>query len=149
MFNLGDFKAGSIITLQFVTSDADGSPIGWDSWGATRIFRGVETDNVVSDSNAAVTNFEDIVDDITELTGQHAIQIDTSQDSSFFAKGNDYHVSVGGTVDGVAVRAIVGTFSIENRSMEEIKGSGFDSATDSLNDIKDAISTNSPPGLRD
>lgn len=150
MFYLGDFKAGSVITLQFITSDADGHNVSWDTWGATRVYRGIETDNIITDTSDAITNFEDILDDGgSPSLGHQAIEIDTSEEPSFFAAGFDYHISVGGSVDSTNVRAVVGMFSIENRSLQEIKGTGFDSATDSLNDIRDAISTENPPRLED
>ncbi len=64
--------------------------------------------------------------DFDSITGSHMIKIDTNDNTvaAFWVTGSDYFVRIEGTtVDGGAINAVVGHFSIENRIMR-----GTDSA---------------------
>lgn len=57
--------------------------------------------------------------DFDSITGSHMIKVDTSNDTvaGFWVAGHDYFVRVEGTtVDAATINAVVGHFSIENRS---------------------------------
>jgi hypothetical protein len=66
-------------------------------------------------SSAGITDSEDF----DGLTGLNHVNIDLSNnsDAGFYAAGNDYMVVIeGATIDGKVINAVIGHFSIENRS---------------------------------
>jgi hypothetical protein len=108
---IGDFIFGATsITLPIETHKADGTPITLAGSPAVSVYK----DNGAAQSTTGVT----LNVDFDSLTGSHLVVIDSSQDASFYASGHDFHVKItAGTVDGISVvGAVIGSFSIENRS---------------------------------
>ena len=87
---------GSTVLHQFNTRDKDGNPITFAGSPTLAVRKNVET----------LTNTDGLtlVIDSGSVIGLHTLNIDTSQNSSFYATGNDFFVIVtAGTVDGNSV----------------------------------------------
>jgi len=87
---------GSTVSHQFNTRDKDGNPITFAGSPTLAVRKNVET----------LTNTDGLtlVIDSGSVIGLHTLNIDTSQNSSFYATGNDFFVIVtAGTVDGNSV----------------------------------------------
>lgn len=108
MSYIGDFVADATVRFMWDTSSAAGASITRATDGTVSVYK----DGGVTQSVAGVTDTEDF----DGLTGVHLCIIDTSADA-FYATGSDYSVVLSAaTIDGQVVNAVLGQFSIENRS---------------------------------
>jgi hypothetical protein len=142
---LGDFVEDETIRLDFTTNDSRGGAVApSDAFEAADL-------KIYKDGNAAqktTTNGIIMTSPFDSIIGLHHVDIDTSNntgDIGFWATGSDYKVVLtpDETVDGQTVVAVIAEFSIENRSgaalasaLAAIQGTGFDTNTDSLKQIK-------------
>lgn len=96
--------AGSVIYGTFNTHKADGTPITLAGSPALSVYKNNGTTEDLGDITLNV-NFDGV-------TGLHQFTIDTSIDSTFYATGNTYFVTIdAGTVDSIsAVGAVVYAF---------------------------------------
>lgn len=127
----GDIAVGATAYGSFNTRDTDGAPITLAGTPAISIYKNMDDTQDVSGVTLAV--------DDDSLTGFHRWSVDTSQDGTFFAAGNDFFVVLtAGTVDSVSVvGVVVGHFSIANRPVQSI-GAGVITAAAIANGAIDA-----------
>lgn len=105
---LGDYRAGQTVRFLWSTSGADGASITRATNGTISVYK----DNGVTQTTIGVTDTEDF----DALTGVHAVAIATTD--AFYVAGADYAVVLSAAViDGKAVNAVLGMFSIENRAL--------------------------------
>lgn len=119
MMYLGDIAEDVIVQVYFTTNDASGAAVAPSSAfeaADVKIFKdGSATEKTATDGLTMTSPFN-------STTGLHRLSIDTSDDTNdvgFWVTGSDYTVVLDPdeTVDGQAVVAVVGEFSIENRSV--------------------------------
>lgn len=158
---LGDFSQDSTIYLYLTTNDSSGGTVAPSGGSFTA------SDFFIHKNGSAVqkstTNGITVVSPFDSVTGVHSLTIDTSNDTGdtgFWNSGCDYSViaSPSGTVDSQIVASIVGTFSIQNRSVqsalnelttsmtsnkEEVLGSG-QATTSALSDQLSTINSINP-----
>lgn len=114
MSYLGDFRAGATIRHVWNTNGQDGASITRATNGTIQVYKDLGTTQDTGD----ITDTEDF--DL--LTGVHAISIDTSIDTAFYAEGHDYHIVLAGAViDGKTVNVCLASFSIANRLPSELR----------------------------
>jgi hypothetical protein len=115
---LGDFATGKTIHCLFTTNAADGSAVapstGFESADVILYKDGSATQRTSQAGWTMTSPFD-------AITGLHLLSIDTSDntDAGFYASGHDYTLVLSPdteTVDGKTVVAVIGRFSIENRS---------------------------------
>jgi len=112
---LGDYAAGGIIDFFWSTNAADGSSITRSAKGTVSVYR----DNSDAQTTTGVTDDKDF----DSVTGVHHCRISFDADEDFYVSGSDYAVVLsGGTIDGKTVNAVLGLFSIENRSQPALPG---------------------------
>ena len=127
MAYLGDFSEDETIYLMFNTVTA-GDPIS--SCTITNLLNTdvhIHKDDGLAQRNNAAGITVSV--DFDGITGSHMIKIDTNDDTvaGFWVSGSDYFVRVEGTtVDGATINAVVGHFSIENRSVEDVASDVWD-----------------------
>jgi hypothetical protein len=117
---LGDFKEDGDVFFKFTTrAFATGIPTVLANTPVLSVF----IDENTTGKTTAETYF-DLDVSLGSIVGYNNVRIDLSGDA-FFATGGDYSVVITtGTVDSVSVVGeVVGTFSIENRSMGQPVGS--------------------------
>lgn len=107
---VGDFLAASSVALGFNTVSTAGVPTTLAGTPTVAVYKNSST----TESTSGVT----LTVDFDSRTGSHIVVIDTSSDGTFYAAGSDFRVELtAGTVGGTSVvGAIVGTFSIQNRT---------------------------------
>jgi hypothetical protein len=105
---LGDFEAAAIVYAYFNTRTAAGAPITLAGSPAASVYK--------SDNTTQTTTGVTLSVDFDSRTGLHVVKVDTAD--AFYATGTDFHIVLtAGTVDSIsAVGAVVGGFSIENRT---------------------------------
>jgi hypothetical protein len=109
MIDLGDRRAGVTLRFPFNTNAIAGESITIATNGTPQVYK----DGGVTESTTGVS----LVEDFDGLTGVHFIVVDTSADGTFYSEGSDFTVILSGaTVDGKAINAWVGTFSLANRA---------------------------------
>lgn len=113
----GDYPASASVRLPFNTNAAAGSRVDPNNTFETSdvfIYKDGGATERTSAAGLVITSPFD------SKTGSHMLTIDTSDntDAGFYASGHDYSVLLypDETVDGLAVGAWLGSFSIENRS---------------------------------
>ena len=116
---IGDFAEDATVYVYFTTSDSAGGAVAPSS-----VFEAVDV-KIFKDGSAAekaTNNGLVMTSSFNSTTGLHRLVIDTSDntgDAGFWVTGFDYTVILDPsdeTVDGETVVAVIGTFSIENRS---------------------------------
>lgn len=120
---LGDFSAGQLVYAPWSTQSGVGASITRATDGTVSVYK----DNNGTQSVAGVTDDEDF----DSITGIHMVIIDTGADA-FYEAGHDYTIVLtGAVIDGETVNAILGTFSIENRTAQ-VQGDALLTAVDAL-----------------
>ena len=107
---VGDFKAGTSFNKKFTTVDSTGAPVSFT--GSPTVVAYKNNDTTESSSGITLTtNFD-------SRTGLHNIQVDLSQNTSFYISGSDFDlVMTAGTAGGVGVVGYIpASFSVEHRS---------------------------------
>lgn len=108
MMYLGDYNEDGLVDFKWSTNDSPGGSITRATNGTVSVYKA----NSTTQSTAGITDTEDF----DSLTGVHHCRIDLSADA-FYAIGNDYQVVLSAaTIDGQTVNAVIGHFSIENRT---------------------------------
>lgn len=108
---IGDFKVGQDIVIFFSTNDKDGGAVDPTITASDiKVYKdGDSTSEISVDADEFGENFD-------SLTGIHRIILDVSDHSSFYVAGHDFVVVLtDSTIDSETVRAVLATFSIENR----------------------------------
>ena len=106
---LGDFAAGATVRFGFNTHAIAGESITIATDGAINVYKNGDT----TQSVAGVT----FTENFDGNTGAHLVTIVTSD--GFYTAGADYMVMLSGaTIDGKAVNAWIGHFSIANRPVQ-------------------------------
>lgn len=107
---IGDFPVGQDIVIFFTTNDKDGGFFDPNiTSGCIRIYKdGSWSDEIVVDD-------DELTENVDSLTGVHRIILDVSDHSDFYTSGSDFSLIMTAIVDTEAVRAELGSFSIENR----------------------------------
>ena len=123
----GDFKDGDAVNIYFSTSSQAGAASTLSS-GSVVIYK----DGTANDSTSGAT----LTANVGSLTGFNRVVINTSSDSTYYAKGSSFAVVVAGTVDSQSVRGVVGSFSIQGRT-----GAGGRQTTQELGSIKQSTAT--------
>lgn len=112
MRDLGDRKEDSIIYFHWSANDKQGAAVNRTTNGTISVYKG---DNPTQ-STAGITDTANF----NSVTGLNMCKIDTSADV-FYAIGNDYSVVLSGAViDGESVNSVLATFSIENRTANQL-----------------------------
>lgn len=106
---LGDFAAGATVHHIWSTQGADGASITRAVNGTISVYK----NNGVTQSVSGITDTEDF----DALTGIHALNVDLSSDGTFYSAGANFSIVLSGaTIDGKSVNAVLGHFSISNRT---------------------------------
>lgn len=108
-YYLGDIAPGATITLTFNTNAAAGESATY-SGGTVEVYKNED----LTQSTAGVT----VSKDHDGKTGAHLVSVTTGD--AFYVAGNYHVMLIGATVDGKAVNAFIGSFSIANRPMQGI-----------------------------
>lgn len=111
--NYGDFAEDATVHIPFPSRDTLGAASAFDSTPTVTIYKNNSTTQKATTNGVTLSTSFDATD------GQNTVEIDTSNDTGdagFWATGNDYHVWLSGTIDGVSVVELIGHFSIENRT---------------------------------
>lgn len=110
MIDLGDRRAGVTLRFPFNTYAITGESITVGTNGTVKVYKnGVNTTEVTTGASFS--------EDFDGITGVHFAIIDTSQDGTFYAEGNDFQVMFqAATIDGKSINAWLGTFSLANRA---------------------------------
>lgn len=110
MSYVGDFRTNDVINDKFSTFNISS---GITSFSSTPIFTTYK-DNNTTESASGLT----VTIDFDSKIGLHHIQVDTSQNTSFFSSGSNFNVVIlAGTVSGLSLAGYeVLSFSISNRS---------------------------------
>ena len=123
MSYIGDFAEDATVYLQFTTNDRSGGAVA-----PSTAFEAADV--LIYKNNGATqktsTNGITMTSPFDSVTGLHALNIDTSNDtgdSGFWTTGSDYIcvLSPDETVDAQTVVSVIGSFSIQNRSTAAIK----------------------------
>jgi hypothetical protein len=136
MTYLGDFFPGATINHKFHTVNAALVPKTFV--GVAAVYK----DNSVTETVSGVV----LTADFDGITGVHNVRIDTSVTPSFFTAGSDFQIVALGTVDGVLFQGVVGSFSINNRSLQNripaalVGGTRMDSVAQLSSVAFDAVS---------
>jgi hypothetical protein len=112
---LGDFAVNTTVRFMWNAFAVAGQSITRAVNGSIRIYKNNSTTQRTS--AAGITDSEDF----DGLTGLMHVNIDLSNntDAGFYVTGADYMVVIEGTtIDGKVINAVIGEFSIENRSMQ-------------------------------
>lgn len=125
---VGDFAPSSLVVVAFTTvAAATGAATALSAAPSAAVYKLAQT----SGATAGVT----VVANFASATGSNVISIDTSQDATFYAAGNDYAVALtSGSVGGTAILGYqVGHFSLNNRGIRAnvIQVNGVAAATSS------------------
>lgn len=128
MSNFGDIQAGETVNAFFSTSNQAGAAATITS-GAAKIYKNGTT----SSSTTGVT----LTTDVDSETGFHRVTVTTSSDGSFYSVGSAFSIVVSGTVDSQSVRAVIGTFTVQNRT-----SAGPRYVSQDLGQIKQSTATN-------
>jgi hypothetical protein len=112
----GDLSLGQTIRIPFSTNTAEGTPITLAGSPSVAVYKDGGTTEDTDGVSLSV--------DFDGKTGSHRAIIDTSVDPTFFSSGSDFVVQLAaGTVDGTSVAgAVLGSFSIQNRTVASVKG---------------------------
>lgn len=103
----GDYAAGETINFMWHSFNSSGASVTRATNGTISVYK----DNSTTQTTTGVTDTEDF----DSLTGVHHVAIATTD--SFYTAGTDYIVVLSGaTIDGQTVNAVIGHFSIENRT---------------------------------
>ena len=119
MRHLGDFSADATVRTLFTTNDSSGGAVAPSTAfeaADVKVYKNSSATQRTSEAGYTMTSPFD------SITGLHLIEIDTSEntDAGFYAAGNDYTIILDPsdeTVDSQTVVAVLGSFSIENRSV--------------------------------
>lgn len=109
MIDLGDRRAGVTLRFPFNTNAIAGESITVATDGTVRVYKDGNTTQTTTGATFS-ENFDNV-------TGTHLAVIDTSADGTFYSEGSDFLVMFeGATIDGKAINAWVGSFSLANRA---------------------------------
>lgn len=102
------YVAGSTIYGSFNTHKADGTPITLAGTPSLSVYK----DNGTTEDTGDIT----FVVDFDSVTGLHSFKIDTSVDTTFYATGHTFFVTIdAGTVDSISqVGVVVYSFRLGN-----------------------------------
>lgn len=110
MIDLGDRRAGVTLRFPFNTNAIAGESITVGTNGTMKVYK---DGNTSTETTTGATFSEDV----DGITGVHLAVIDTSADGAFYSEGSDFLVMFqGATIDGKAINAWVGSFSLANRA---------------------------------
>ncbi len=112
---LGDFAEDAVVHVYFTTNGADGAAIAPSSAFAAADFKVYKDDGTAQPGTTGFT----VTSPFDSNVGLHLLKIATSA-HAFYATGANYSVALdtAKTVDGKAVMAVLGDFSVENRSLQ-------------------------------
>lgn len=106
---LGDYLDGKTVHGKWNSFAVAGESVTRATNGEVRAYK----NNSTSYTTTGITDTEDF----NSLTGVHHFAIDTSASTAFYTPAADYQVVLAGsTIDGKAINACLGHFSIRNRS---------------------------------
>ncbi len=109
MSYLGDFELGKTIYLIWSSNAIAGESITRATNGTISVYK----NGSLTQTTTGVTDTEDF----DALTGIHHVAIDTSADGTFYAAGGEFMVVLSAaTIDGKTINALLGQFSLLNRS---------------------------------
>jgi hypothetical protein len=111
----GDYLPGQTVRLPWSTNNKSGASITRSTDGTISVYKAASTTQTTTGITA--------VEDFDSLTGIHWISIALT--NVFYAPHEDYAVVLSGaTIDGETVNAVLGTFSIMNRSQSRLMVAG-------------------------
>jgi hypothetical protein len=120
---LGDYRRSAILYVPWSSNNSLGAAVTPSSAGTVVVYKNNSTTETSVGVTAHTTGFD-------ALVGINLITIDSSASVNFYAPGNDFHVMLSGaSIDGAFVNAALGTFSIENRFMGEIRRASAQTST--------------------
>lgn len=112
---IGNFLINSIIETKFTTVDTSGVAAGLSTSPILGIFK----DNSTSSTIVGITT----TIDFSSITGLNHVEIDLSQDGSFYSAGSDFQlVILAGTLTSSSSSLngyVINEFSIENKPFSE------------------------------
>ena len=110
----GDFNKGVTISIPFNSNASDGTSITLATNGTLKVYQ--------RGSSSPITAGVTLSEDFVTATGQHLINIDTS--NAAYLIGNDFNVSLeAAIIDGKTINVFVGSFSLNrNNSMQIYSG---------------------------
>jgi len=113
--NLGNYKEDNVIVFAWRSIDQGGAAVNPSSAGTIKIYK--ENSDVEVTAPTGITDTRGF----DGITGVHLCVVDLSA-STFYARNQDYSIVLtGATVDSQSVTAVVGTFSIEKRYVDEFE----------------------------
>ena len=105
----GDFETSALVHIPWDSVNSSGASVTRATNGTISVYKDAGT----TQSTTGVTDTEDF----DGLTGIHWITIDLSSDGTFYSAGSNFSVVLSAaTIDGQTVNAVLGAFSIRNRS---------------------------------
>lgn len=111
----GDFKKNDKVHIYWMTTTKEGGRADLATNGSIRVYP--------NDSLTEITAGITYAEAHDGLTGVHRVTIDTA--NAAYTAGNDYAVVLtGAVVDGENVQAVLGAFSLENRSVDVARWQG-------------------------
>ena len=145
--NYGDVAVNATVRFTFTTQAATGAAVAPSSAfeaADIRLYKGSSATDRSSQAGWTMTSPFD------SITGLHHIEMDLSDntDAGFYAAGNEYTVVLcpDETVDGLAVVAVIGMFSIENRTavvadaiLNRDLATGTDSGSTTVRTVRQAL----------
>jgi len=108
---LGDFKVSEDIIVFFDTNDKNGGAIDPSITAANiKVYKDGDAGTEIS------VDGDEYTESFDSLDGINKIVLDVSDHDTFYTAGSDFSVVLStATIDGETVRAVLATFSIENR----------------------------------
>jgi len=108
---LGDFKVGQDIIVFFDTNDKSGAAVDPNITAANiKVYKDGDAGTEIS------VDADEYTESFDSLDGINKIALDVSDHDTFYTAGSDFSVVLStATIDGETVRAMLATFSIENR----------------------------------
>jgi len=107
---IGDFRTNSVLNHKFTTVDTSGVPAAFTAAPILACYK----DNSTTETILGITT----TTSFDSRTGMHNIQIDLSQNPSFYSSGSDFQVAIlAGTIGSTSLTGYIPfAFSIEHRS---------------------------------
>ena len=109
---LGDFREDAIVDFKWSTANASGTAITRSTNGTIRVYK----NNIAGTGSNTVVGITD-AEDFEGILGIHHCTVNCEADA-FYTPASEYAVVLNdAVVDSIAVNAVIGHFSIENRTI--------------------------------
>jgi hypothetical protein len=115
MSYVGDFRTNSVINSKFTTVDTSGVPTAFTAAPILSCYK----DNSTTETILGITT----TTSFDSRTGMHNVQVDLSQNTSFYSSGSDFQIVIlAGTIGTTSLTGYIPVeFSIENRPLPTVE----------------------------